>query len=202
MVGRMSSALAIAAVTSALKHLLDNHLAQHSITARVGDVSVTALPPDRLPTGADERSGLNLFLYHVTPHARWVGNGHAAEQSAEPPRPALRLDLHYLLAAYGQADFQAEILLGYAIQLLLETPALTSDILRAAVEGAAGNGSSGLAGIAAAEAGTLVQRLGSVAITPEFLNSEETTKLWSALQARYRPSAVYKDSAVVIEAGR
>ncbi len=97
----MSSALAIASVTAVLKSLLDNRLVEQGAPASVGDVSVTALPPDRITTGADERSQLNLFLYRVT---------------------------------------------------------------------------------------------------PEFAGSEETSRLWSALQARYRPSAAYKVSTILLEA--
>ena len=64
----MSSGLAIAAVTAVLKDLLNNGLIDHDLTPSVGDVTVTALPPDRVSTAADEKSQLNLFLYQVTPN--------------------------------------------------------------------------------------------------------------------------------------
>src|SRR2546423_8323610 len=123
----MSSALGIAAVTAVLKNLLDNRLIEQGVAASLGDVSVSALPPDRIATGADERSQLNLFLYRVTPNTGWrrssvsLGdshngqngrNGRDGEAKRAPPAP-LALDLHYLLTAYGEQDFQAEILLGY-----------------------------------------------------------------------------------------
>src|SRR6266540_6897560 len=44
----MSSALVIASMTAVLKSLLDNRLIEHGVAATVGDVSVTALPPDRI----------------------------------------------------------------------------------------------------------------------------------------------------------
>src|SRR5437660_7926311 len=125
----MSSALGIAAVTAVLKNLLDNRLIEQGVAASLGDVSVSALPPDRIPTGADERSQLNLFLYRLTPNSGWRGrttadgNGNGAPTrgaaQAVGPRP-LALDLHYLVTAYGEQDLQAEILLGYAIQTLHE----------------------------------------------------------------------------------
>ena len=37
-------------------------------------------------------------------------------------------------------------------------------------------------------------------ITPELQSAEEAARLWSALQAKYRPSAAYKVSAVLIGA--
>src|SRR5438067_457520 len=104
----MSSALAIAAVTAVLKNLLDNRLIEQGVAATLGDVTVSAQPPDRISVGADEKSQLNLFLYRLTPNTGWRktdsrnGNGHG---------PSLALDLHYLLTAYGEQDLQAEILL-------------------------------------------------------------------------------------------
>jgi hypothetical protein len=65
----MSSALALASVTAVLKSLLENGLASGAVTSKLGaDATVSALPPDRIPYGADERAQLNLFLYLVTPH--------------------------------------------------------------------------------------------------------------------------------------
>ncbi len=62
----MTNALTIAAVTAVLKDLLENSLVSDFIATSMGDVTVTALPPDRISVGADERAGLNLFLYQVT----------------------------------------------------------------------------------------------------------------------------------------
>ena len=64
----MSYALAIATVSAVLKSLLDNRLAEQGVAATVGDVTVTALPPDRISVGTEERSQLNLFLYRITPN--------------------------------------------------------------------------------------------------------------------------------------
>ncbi|MEZ4613451.1 MAG: DUF4255 domain-containing protein, partial [Caldilineaceae bacterium] len=131
----MSNALAIAAVTAVLKDLLNNGLIQHDLSAAVGTVAVTAKPPDLITTGQNEEPQLNLFLYHVTPNAGWrnVGLPSRDAAGARVANPPLALDLHYLLMAYGGADFQAEILLGYAMQLLHETPTLDRDAIRTAL---------------------------------------------------------------------
>lgn len=197
----MSSALAIASVTFLLKDLLDNRLIGQGVTASVGEVSVTALPPDRVSVGAEERSQLNLFLYRITPHSAWrsldvaEGNGHDGARR----QPPLALDLHYLLTAYGEHDFQAEILLGYAMQLLHETPVLTREAIRGALA-SGGSGTAASPARAALAASGLAEATAQIKIYPEFLSTEETSKLWSALQARYRPSAAYKASAVLLEA--
>ena len=53
----------------------------------------------------------------------------------------LALDLHYLLTAYGAEDLHAELLLGYAMQLLHETPVLTRQSIRTALLPSPVNGS-------------------------------------------------------------
>jgi uncharacterized protein DUF4255 len=200
----MSSALGIAAVTAVLKNLLDNRLIEQGVAASLGDVTVSALPPDRIPTGADERSQLNLFLYRLTPNSAWrVRPDRAGVKSTPGGPPPLALDLHYLLSAYGEQDLQAEILLGYGVQTLHEAGTLERDAIRAALAAIAPNGSAGVVppARAALSSSRLAEAVERIEVTPEFLGTEEVSRLWSTLQARYRPSAAYKVSAVLIEAG-
>ena len=113
----MSNALAIASVSAVLKDLLNNAAIDHQLSNVVGEVKVSALPPDRvLVEGTPETSRINLFLYQVTPNQGWrnvdlPSRDSSGERTASPP---LALDLHYLLSAYGASEFHAEILLGYA----------------------------------------------------------------------------------------
>lgn len=186
----MGGALAIAAITLALKSLLENWLVESGVAARLGDVTVSALPPDRVTTGADERSQLNLFMYRVMPRTAWRGG-----ESPGANRPSLALDLHYVLTAYGSEDFHAEILLGSAVQLLHATPVLTTEAIRTALESAPPSG----AGTALIDP-ELLGQIGEVRLTPEFPGAEEQSRLWSSLQARYRPSVAYRASSVVIGA--
>jgi Pvc16 N-terminal domain len=197
----VSSALAIASVTSILKDLLDSRLIDHAVTSRVGDVTVTALPPDRIPVGADERGQLNLFLYRMTPHSGWRIVDPSSSAGSPPP---LALNLHYLLTAYGEQDFQAEILLGYAMQLLHETPLLPSETIREVLASISRNGATGRGDTvhSAVSVFDLADHVEQLSVRPEFLSTDETSKLWSALQARYRPSAAYEVSTVSIEAHR
>jgi hypothetical protein len=197
----MGSALAIASVTAVLKNLLDNELIQQSAVTSIGDVIVTALPPDRIPTGAEERTQLNLYLYRMTPNTGLRRTAMSSVQETRPVDPPLVLDLHYLLTAYGERDFQAEILLGYAIQFLYETPVLTADTIRTALASV----SSGKAGsapqptLAAFSASTLADQPAQVKISLEFLSMEEMSKLWSQLQTRSRLSVTYLVSLVLLE---
>lgn len=203
----MSTALAIASVTAVLKDLLNNGLIDHDLTASVGDVTVSSLPPDRITTDANEKSSLNLFLYHVTPNAAWR-NASLPSRNPDGERltnPPLALDLHYLLTAYGERDLHAEILLGYGMQLLHETPVLTRDAIRRSlappspVEDPASTLPADLRHLFTSE---LAEQLEQIKITPQTQSTEEISKLWSAFQTHYRPSASYQASVVLIESKR
>src|SRR6202008_88230 len=117
-----------------LVDLLNNGLIDRDVSSTgVGDVSVTAWPPDRVDAGASNRqSQLNLFLYNVTQNQGWRNVGLPARDSrgVRIDNPPLALDLHYLLTAYGAEQLHAEILLGYGMQLFHETPILTRDAVR------------------------------------------------------------------------
>lgn len=203
----MSSALAIASVTAVLKHLLGNVVVQQPAITGMGDVVVSALPPDRVLSnnGTEERNQLNLYLYRLTPNSRWrhVGALTSAQtkMAAEQEQLPLALDLHYLLTAYGERDLQAEVLLGYAMQFFYETPVLARETIRATLASlGAGNGSH--AGMTALSSSMLGEQLEQITIRPEFLNTEEMSRLWSGFQARSRLSATYEVSVVLIEGRR
>lgn len=201
----MNNALAIAAVTAVLKDILENGLAHDAIASSVGDTVVTALPPDRVSVGGDERPQLNIFLYQVSQNrnADWVGRDRLELQRdrTSAGQPPLALDLHYLLTAYGAKDFQAELLLGFALQLLHDIPVITRDRLQSAMQKAASTSTFGALSLALASTSVsdLVKQLGEIKLSPEFFNMEETSKLWSSMQTHYRPSAAYQASMVLIQ---
>ena len=208
----MSSPLAIAGVTAVLKDLLNNGLVDHNLSSTVGPVQVSARPLDRIvPAGGSaDPNQLNLFLYHVALNAGWrnVGLPSRDDRGQRVSNPPLALDLFYLLTAYGDKDFHAEILLGYAMQLLHETPVLTRDAIRAALRGGGALDPAPVTGailpsdwqsLAAAD---LAEQVEQIKIAPHSLNTEELSKLWTAFQAGYRPSAAYQVSVVLIESHR
>ena len=134
----MSTALAIAGVSAVLRDLLNDGLVNGNVSGVLGSsVTVSLLAPDRVvPTGGTEASQLNLFLYGVTPNAGWRNEALPSRDGAGRARlsnPPLALDLHYLLSAYSAGDLHAEILLGYAMQLLHEMPVLTREAIRTAL---------------------------------------------------------------------
>jgi hypothetical protein len=202
----VSTALGIASVSVVLVDLLNNGMIDHDVGASVGgNVVVSALPPDRvLPAnGGNEKTQLNLFLYQVTPNVGWrnVGLPSRNDRGERISNPPLALNLHYLLTAYGAKDFHAEILLGYAMQLLHETPVLArSDIRRALTAPTPTSTTTTLPeSLRDLSNSELADQLELIKITPEPLSTEEMSKLWTAFQTHYRSTAAYEATVVLIE---
>ncbi|WP_372015250.1 DUF4255 domain-containing protein [Pseudoxanthomonas sp. 10H] len=201
----MSSRLAIGAVSAVLRNLLDD--AMINVNPDLGTtVDVSAVAPDTIDLGDEQAAPrLNLFLYQVTPNSGWRNaalpsrNG-AGDRLANAP---LALDLHYLVTAYGRSDFQAEILLGYAMHVLHERPWLDRASIREALNP---GGSLDLSmfppAIQALSRSDLAEQVEAIKVVPEALGTDELSKLWSAIKSDYRPSAAYRVSVVLIEATR
>jgi hypothetical protein len=200
----MSSALAIAGVTAVLKDLLDGGIIDHNLASTMGqDVVVSALAPDSIELGNDSIRRLNLFLHQATPNAAWRNVGYPSRNSTGERigNPPLALDLHYLLTAYGTLDLEAEVLLGYAMQVLHETPVLARAAIRKALNPPSPPVTGSLLPIIyqALQASDLADQIEQIKITPSVMNTEELSKLWTAFQSHYRPTAPYQVTVVLIE---
>jgi hypothetical protein len=154
----------------------------------------------------DRKSRINLFLYQVTPNAGWrnvalPSRDSRGERISNPP---LAIDLHYLLTAYGAEEVHAEILLGYGMQLLHETPVLTRGKVREALAPPTPVTGGGDLPPAMRELfrSELAEQIEQIKITPESLSGEEISRMWAAFQAKYRPTAAYQASVVLIESRR
>ncbi|WP_187399518.1 DUF4255 domain-containing protein [Micromonospora sp. AP08] len=187
----MSTALAVAAATEALRRLLEVWLADASVDADLdgGHATVSAVPPDQLSlSGPGAMLGLNLFLHRVSLNQGWRNAGMPSVDSAgnRTANPPLALDLHLVLSAYGVGQLQPEKLLGHGMQALQQHPFITREML----------GDLLPASLAAAGLSTQVELL---RVAPESITGEEASRLWSAFQAKYRPSFYYSVSVVLIE---
>lgn len=188
----MSNALAIAGVTAVLRSRIESWLIEQDANAALGGpgAEVTAVGPDTIElTGPGATTRLNLFLHQVSHNSGWRNVEQPArnargERSTSPP---LALDLHYLLTAYGPQELQAEVLLGFGMQALHEMPVLGRDEIDSRLP-------------AALQASNLARQIEQLRITPAVMGTEEMSRLWSALQARYRPSVAYQVSVVLIDA--
>jgi Pvc16 N-terminal domain len=199
----MSSPLAIGAVSAVLRNLLDNGLVD--VSGMLGPVAVSAVAPDRVDVDeVNFAPRLNLFMYLALPNAAWrnrdlPSRSGTGERVSNAP---LALDLHYLVTAYGVSDFQAEIMLGYAMHLLHERPVLDRASIRRALDPSPLDVSMLPPAFQALAASDLADQIEVVRITPVPMNTDEMSKLWSASQSHYRPSAAYQVCVVLIEGAR
>ena len=203
----MSNGLAIAAITAVLKNLLEDGLVQNTALSSMGNVLVTTLPPNQISIGVDGQPQLNLFLYQVSQN-RNVDLGksdrnqpaHHQASTEEGAILPLAINLHYVLTAYANKDFQTEILLGYVMQLMHQTPVLSNATIRAVLNHVATINRSGLLAqaIESTSVEALTEQLDQVRIAPNLFDTEQMSRLWSLLQGSYRPSIAYEVSMVFI----
>ncbi len=180
----MSTPLALATVTAVLQNFIQNSITDHDLATTLGgNITVSAEPPDRIDNGASSPDRINLFLFQATENQGWRN---VALPSRNPTgdrisNPPLALDLSYLLTAYGSGPLHAEALLGLATVTV--TPAQPPL----------------LAGLQASQ---LADQIEQIKVAPQVMSVEEISKIWSALQSQYRPTAVYKASVVLVESQR
>lgn len=174
----MSNGLAIAAVTSTLKLLLESHLNLHP---------VSTLPPDKARNG-NAGDQINLFLYHTTIDAAWRNMDIPYQvRPGEIGQPPLPLNLFYLITAYGanDDDLQSQRLLGRAMSVLHDHPLLGSAEIESVLPDS-----------------ELQNQVERVRITLQPMSVDEMSKLWMIFQTQYRISTAYQASVVLIDSTR
>jgi uncharacterized protein DUF4255 len=194
----VSTALAIAATTRVLSSVIDQAIQSAGASTILGSPPyLTSKAPDQLETGADEAAQLALFLYHVTYNQGWREVGLPSRNGAGVgvDRPPLALDLHYLLIAYGDSEYVPQVLLGLGMQALHETPFLYRRQIATIF-----TPPPPLSPLdtALATAG-LADQVEMIKVTPEPLTTEDLSKLWTAFGGKFRPSAGYAATVVLIE---
>lgn len=180
----MSNALAIATVTTALAAIVQKALDP------LGGALVITSRPDAAATPARR---VHLFLYQVT-HNPALRNLDLPNRNADGrlvQRPCIALDLHYLLAFYGnENDLEPQRMLGAAARDLHAKPVLTRQMI-----------SDAIASQPFLTGSNLLDAIEQVKFTPVSLNLEEMSKLWSVLlQTPYALSAIYQSTVVLIDA--
>jgi hypothetical protein len=200
----MSDPLAISGVSAVLQFYLFNLFTPVS-SVFGGQVTVTSQAPDLVQSsfGPNQKpeNQLNIFLHQVTYNPAWRNVGLpsvAADGRTRLSSPPLALDLHYLLTAYGSADWQAEGLLGYALMMLHENSIISRDDISFALTNLSGSNNM----ISALKGSTLADQIEMIKITPATLGREEMAWLWTALKADYRPTFPFQVSVVLIQPQR
>ncbi len=201
----MSNSLAIAAVTAVLRDLLDNAMIIQDVSNSLQDtVKVSSDPLERIDL-SNEDTRLNLLLYHIAPNLGWRNADLPSRDSRGQAltNPPLALDLYYLLTAYGKQDFAAEILLGYGMKVLHDTPVLTRNMIRESLKKKSGvyHIDTGILppAMKGLEASKLADQVEQIKINLYYITIDEMSKIWTAFQVKYRPSVIYHVSVVLIE---
>jgi hypothetical protein len=193
----MSTTAGIAATTQMLRSVLLD--ATSGLWAKLGSTpSISAVPPDRIVT--EDSDQLNVFLYRtsVNPALRDQGLPVRGANGTRLSQPPLALDLHYLVSAHCKVDLHAELLMGAAM-LALDGMAVLSS---AAVAGYYGQTTP--AGISADVwtllSGALLDRQPEqLTVSFENMSIDDISKLWSVLGEKYRPSAAYLVTVVLLQ---
>lgn len=199
----MSNYLAVGGVSAVLRSLLTSALTNGGPTSILGSLpGITATSPDLVPVGPDEQARVNIFMYYASynPALRNMGLPSRNAHGVPIGNPPLALNLHYLVTAYGNNQFDPEILLGWAMTVLHDTPVVSRETIADALddllhnpvtpEGTLINGSM------------LADQIEHIRITPETLSTEEIYRLWTAFQTNYRPTTSYQISVAVIQGTR
>jgi len=194
----MSDGYAIAAVSAVIRRTILEALSAAQVSDVTGNIQVTAIPPDRvIPPNGAEPTQVNIFLHQVTRNAAFRNADLPSRNAAGDlvSGPALALDLHYMITAYGTEPFWAEMLLGHAALALHENATLTR---RAIARALSPNPPDALVPPALRDSGIEAQ-IELVKILPKAVDSEEMSRLWAAIQRQYRPTMAYRASVVLIE---
>ncbi|SFS14384.1 Protein of unknown function [Dyella sp. OK004] len=180
----MSNALAIAATTRTLRNLLQ--LQMPLVDTDLSDLEVTLQPPDVARKGIS-KAQLNLFLYQVVANVAWRNMDMPGQvRAGESAAPALALNLHYMITAYGRGETDLDAIshrvLAAAMSTLHDSAVLDGNDIRSALPG-----------------NDLADQFERVRITPLPQSVEELSKLWTAYQTNYRVSAVYEVTVILID---
>lgn len=184
----MSNYLALATVTEALSYRLGKVVEAMGSEGRPNEsgTAVTTVNPKQFDPS---KPAINLFLHQVSPNTS--GSNDLPTRSATGQllqRPAIQVDMHYLLTFLGPDQVQCQRLMGRVMAFLHATPILPSSLLREVSVSPKLQGSD-------LDAQSEPIRL---AILP--LSTDELQKLWSTFyQVPYRLSLAVQVTGIRLD---
>ena len=190
----MTTSLGIAATTAVIRALLQNAIPATELFGVLGNIEVSALPPDRIDL-TTETSRLNLFMYQARPNPGWSNTDLPSHDSTDRRlrNPPLSLDLSYLLSAYGARNFHGEILLGYGALVLHQTRVLTRDAVKAVFAGGALPADLALLATSGLDGQEEI-----VSLSMESLSIDDMSRLWQVFGEKYRPSVAFQARVLLL----
>lgn len=180
----MSNVLAIAAATRTLRNLLMTQMPV--LDSDLSDLEVTMQPLDVARKGIS-KAQLNVYLYQVVFNAAWRNlDMPGRTRPGETAQPALALNLHYLITAWGRGDSDTDAVnhrvLAAAMSTLHDRPVLDGNDIRNALPN-----------------NDLANQIERIRFTPLPQSVDEISKLWTAFQTNYRVSSAYEATVVLID---
>jgi hypothetical protein len=182
----VSNYLALATATAALRALL-----QPPVQRAVPGAQVRAVRPDLM--GVDRSAaGINLFLYQVRPSAAYRNEDLPTRRTDGSliQQPQAPLELAYLISCLGADDaLEPQRLLGAVIATLHAWPMLPASQIASAVA----------ADPIVLAGSDLADQLELIHITPDYLSTEELSRLWSTVgPIPYNLSFAYRLAVVLV----
>ena len=193
----MSNYLAISAVSSVLKSILDKGI-RDDISDPEVELEVNLKAPHAIPTEAG-MTGLNIFLYQVSLNSGYANYDLPRRDSRGRliSKPLVGLDLHYLLTPFSGNNDEILIqqILASTIRIMHENPILTENNINNAF-----NSIRFLDPTNKILNSDIAGQVEKIRIIYKPLSLEEITKIWSShVQTNYRLSVTYLTSVVLIE---
>ncbi len=184
----MSNHLAIATVTAALRHVLQEHMPDD-----VPAATATSMRPDAAAGGLPA-TGVNIYLYRASLNANFRNHDLPARAANGTLRqkPLTALNLHYLLSFYGDESLlETQRVMGSVVRILEARPLITAERIHAVLSDPL------YAFLGGADLYSQIER---ISLTPEEISVDDMSKIWSTLlQTIYPLSIGYMASAVLIE---
>jgi len=184
----MSNYLALAAITAALRDML-----QDAALAAVPGADVVLKRPETVNTDGQDKAAMNLFLYQSSSDPTWSNLDLPTRnrQGLLLRRPQLALNLDYLLSFHGsELLMEPQRLLGSVITTLHAYPILEIERIRRAIDN-----------YDYLAQGALFDQPEPVRLSLLNPSLEELSKLWSVFfQVPYTLSIVFRVSPVFVEA--
>lgn len=198
----MSAHFAIPATTFVMKAVIES-----ALKAAYGALTpppVSVAPPAGRPDATrgeppPETTQVLLYLYHVQPNAAWRNMFDPTTDSAgnRSSRAPLALDLHYLLSASG-SDLEREAVFGAAVHALHRVGIVSRPLIKSILGAVAPPAvPAKLLDLLTTE--PLDQQIEQITVSHQALDADMLSRLWTAFQSPFRPSAGFLVTTVFLE---
>jgi hypothetical protein len=189
----MQTSTTIVAVTVLIEYLLREELAR-SGGGSLGNIKLSTQPP---PRNVDEQeSQINLFLWQIVAQPQLNAAIRRSVGSAPDLLPrSLPLEFYYLVSITSNQELMTELLLGTTIACFEAYRFVEPATLERAIAAIEQQPRPLLQGLQLQQA---LEHVEGISIMPHYLNIEELSRVWAALQVPMRPAVSYK---VLLRAG-